>query len=215
MDWYRLTPEETLTELNSNLDAGLSQEEVQRRLGQYGLNELVERGRKSPWRILLDQFKEIMVIILIIAAILSAVLGEYIEVVVIMAIVLLNAILGFSQEHRAEQAMKALKKMAVPTVRVRRDNHIIEVLSTNLVPGDVILLEAGNLVPADNRILKTSNLKAQESALTGESEPVVKVDGVLQRDDVPLGDRRNMLYMGTIITYGRGTALVWRIDRWI
>ncbi len=208
MNWYKLTAEQTADELNSDIQNGLSATEANRRLEEYGPNELVERGLKSPWRILLDQFKDLMVIILIIAAVISLFLGEYLEVVVIITIVVLNAILGFTQEYRAEQAMAALKKMAVPSVRVRRDGRVQEISSTDLVPGDVILLEAGNLVPADSRILETVNLKTQESALTGESEPVEKELKVLQGEHLPLGDQRNMLFMGTIVTYGRGTAMV-------
>ena len=208
MDWYRITVQETLQSLGTNAETGLTSTEVQERLDRYGPNELIERGKKSAWWILLEQFKEVMVIVLIIAAIVSALLGEYTEVVVILAIVVLNAILGFSQEYRAEQAMAALKKMAVPSVRVRRDGRIQEVSSTELVPGDIILQEAGNLVPADSRMIETVNLKVQESALTGESDPVEKLTHVRSGDDVPLGDQYNMLFMGTVVTYGRGTAVV-------
>ena len=208
MDWYRITVQETLQSLGTNAETGLTSTEVQERLDRYGPNELIERGKKSAWWILLEQFKEVMVIVLIIAAIVSALLGEYTEVVVILAIVVLNAILGFSQEYRAEQAMAALKKMAVPSVRVRRDGRIQEVSSTELVPGDIILQEAGNLVPADSRMIETVNLKVQESALTGESDPVEKLTDVRSGDDVPLGDQYNMLFMGTVVTYGRGTAVV-------
>ena len=208
MDWYRITAQETLQSLETNAETGLTSTEAKERLDRYGPNELVERGKKSAWWILLEQFKEVMVIVLIIAAIVSALLGEYTEVVVILAIVVLNAILGFSQEYRAERAMAALKKMAVPSVRVRRDGRVQEVSSTELVPGDIILQEAGNLVPADSRMIETVNLKVQESALTGESEPVVKRTDVRSGDDVPLGDQYNMLFMGTVVTYGRGTAVV-------
>ncbi len=208
MDWYRITVQETLQSLGTNAETGLTSTEVQERLDRYGRNELIERGKKSAWWILLEQFKEVMVIVLIIAAIVSALLGEYTEVVVILAIVVLNAILGFSQEYRAEQAMAALKKMAVPSVRVRRDGRVQEVSSTELVPGDIILQEAGNLVPADSRMIETVNLKVQESALTGESDPVEKLTDVRSGDDVPLGDQYNMLFMGTVVTYGRGTAVV-------
>ena len=208
MDWYKITAKETLQSLGTNAETGLTSTEVKERLDRYGPNELIERGKKSAWWILLEQFKEVMVIVLIIAAIVSALLGEYTEVVVILAIVVLNAILGFSQEYRAEQAMAALKKMAVPSVRVRRDGRVQEVSSTELVPGDIILQEAGNLVPADSRMIETVNLKVQESALTGESDPVEKLTDVRSGDDVPLGDQYNMLFMGTVVTYGRGTAVV-------
>ena len=208
MERYQQTPQQTIKSLNSNLDSGLSKAEAQNRLAQHGPNELVERGKKSPWTIFFNQFKEVMVIILIIAALVSAVLGEYTEVVVILAIVVLNAILGFTQEYRAEQAMDALKKMAVPSVRVRREGHVREISSTELVPGDVILLEAGNLVPADCRVLASASLKVQEAALTGESEAVDKQVEPIPEDKLPLGDRANMLFMGTTVTYGRGAAIV-------
>jgi Ca2+-transporting ATPase len=208
MESYQKTQQQTIKDLNSSLETGLTQAEAQTRLEAHGFNELEERGKKSPWLIFFNQFKEVMVIVLIIAAIVSAVLGEFTEVIVIMAIVVLNAILGFSQEYRAEQAMDALKKMAVPFVRVRRDGHIKEISSTELVPGDVVLLEAGNLVPADCRITESASLKVQEAALTGESEPVDKWVESISDDDLPLGDRGNMLFMGTTVTYGRGSAIV-------
>jgi Ca2+-transporting ATPase len=207
-EWYTLTAEGVVQEFDTHPTEGLTETEAVQRLEQYGTNELVERGKKNPWRILLDQFKEIMVIILIVAAIVSLLLGEYLDVIVIMAIVILNALLGYTQEHRAEQAMAALKKMAVPTVRVRRQGKVKEISSTALVPGDILLLEAGNLVPADSRVLESVNLKAQEAALTGESDPVAKKVAIPTGQNLVLGDRTNMLFMGTVITYGRGTAVV-------
>jgi Ca2+-transporting ATPase len=208
MQWYQQTPQNVIEELKSNPGTGLSAAEAQKRLDRYGLNELIERGKKSPWVIFFNQFKEVMVIVLIIAALVSAFLGEFTEVVVIMAIVVLNAILGFTQEYRAEQAMEALKKMAVPVVRVRRDSHVQEISSTKLVPGDIVLLEAGNLIPADCRIFQSASLKVEEAALTGESEPVEKRVEAISGDDLPLGDRDNMLFMGTVVTYGRGEAII-------
>jgi len=208
MEIYQQSPQEVIKYLKTDRAKGLSNAEVKKRLEQYGPNELVERGKKSPWIIFLNQFKEVMVIVLIIAALVSAFLGEFTEVIVILAIVVLNAILGFTQEYRAEQAMEALKKMAVPFVRVRRDNHVQEISSHQLVPGDVILLESGNLVPADCRILENASLKTQEAALTGESEPVEKQVEAIPGEDLPLGDRANLLYMGTTVTYGRAEAVV-------
>ena len=208
MEYFQQTSQQTIQSLNSSLEKGLDPADAEKRLEQYGPNELVERGKKSTWMIFLDQFKEVMVIVLIIAALVSAFLGEYREVVVIMAIVVLNAILGFTQEYRAEQAMDALKKMAVPFVRVRRAGHIQEISSTKLVPGDVILLEAGNLVPADCRTVENANLKVQEAALTGESEPVDKQVKPIHEDHLALGDRTNMIFMGTTVTYGRAVAIV-------
>jgi Ca2+-transporting ATPase len=208
MDWYKLAVAEVLDRLGTAAQEGLTKHEAQGRLERYGPNELAERGAKEPWRILLDQFKEIMVIILMIAALVSAVLGEWLEVVVILAIVVLNAILGFTQEYRAERAMAALKKMAVPTVRVRRSAHVQEIRSTELVPGDIVLLEAGNIVPADGRLLEKASLKAEEAALTGESEPVEKQVAVPKGENLAIGDQRDMLFMGTTVTYGRGEMVV-------
>ncbi|MEA3337497.1 MAG: cation-translocating P-type ATPase [Chloroflexota bacterium] len=206
--WYKLTADETVQQLETDVEKGLTDAEARRRLEQYGPNELVEGKTKESWRIFLDQFKEVMVIVLMVAALVSGLLGEWLEVVVILAIVLLNAILGYTQERKAEEAMAALKKMSVPTVRVRRNGHIREVLSTQLVPGDILLVEAGNIVPADARVIESVNLKVEEATLTGESEPVEKVVTVPSGDNPPLGDRTDMLFMGTVISYGRGTAAV-------
>src|SRR5207244_3276486 len=144
----------------------------------------------------------------IIAAAISLALGDYKDAIAILAIVVLNAVLGFSQEYRAEKAIAALKKLAVPNVKVRRSGHIKEMSARELVPGDIVLLETGNLVPADCRLLETANLRVQEAALTGESEPVEKDRNALSDVDLPLGEQRNMAYMGTVITYGRGEAVV-------
>lgn len=207
-DWYKLPKEQTLAELKTDGANGLSTNEAKARLTQYGLNELVERGMKSPWAIIWEQLTDIMVIILIISTIISLALGEVEDAVVIFAIVVINAALGFSQEQRAEQAIAALKKLAVPIVKVRRDGQLNEISARELVPGDIVLLEAGNLVPADGRLLQEVNLGVQEAALTGESEAVQKETGPLNKENLSLGDRLNMVYMGTLITYGRGTAII-------
>ncbi len=207
-EWYRLPAEEVVRELGSDIKGGLSTEEAEARLEKYGLNELVERGLKSPWRIIWEQLTEIMVVILIFAGAVSLFLGEYTDAVVIMAIVILNAALGYSQEYRAEKAIAALKKLAVPTVRVERNGHIEEISARELVPGDIVFLEAGNKVSADGRLLEVVNLQIQEAALTGESEAVEKHTDALSEKDMPLGDRVNMAYMGTVVTYGRGTMIV-------
>ncbi len=207
-NWHTLKIEDLTQELGVDLATGLSTEEVTRRLEQHGPNELVDRGVKSPWAILWEQLTGIMVIILIIAAVVSVVLHEYTDAIVILVIVVLNAALGFTQEYRAEQAMAALKKMATPRVKVRRGGHTLEITSQQLVPGDVILLEAGNAIPADCRLVESANLRIQEAILTGESEPVEKFSHPLEKPDLPVADRRNMLYMGTVVTYGRGTAVV-------
>ncbi len=208
MTWYQQDIESTINELNSDAKSGLSAAEAKSRLNKYGLNELIEKGTKNPWLILLDQLRDAMVIILIIAAIVSGFLGDINDVIVILAIVILNAAIGFSQEYRAEQAIAALKKLAVPTVKVRRDGQIVEISARELVPGDIVLLEAGNLVPSDGRLLESINLKVEEAALTGESEAVSKSVQPMENKELPIGDRKNMVFMGTVITYGRGTAVI-------
>lgn len=206
--WYTKTTQTVLDELQTELTNGLTEADATSRLGKYGPNELVERGGKPPWRILWEQFTSTMVLILIAAAVVSGFLGKVTETAAISAIVLLFGILGFVQEYRAEQAMAALKKLTVPNVRVRRGGVVRELSAKLLVPGDVLLLEAGNLVPADARLIESFNLRIQEAALTGESEPVEKESAAITKPDLPLGDRRNMAYMGTVVTYGRGTAVV-------
>ena len=197
-----------MQQLASDAAAGLSEAEATRRLAQYGRNELTGSGIKSPWLILREQATELMVVILIVAAAISAALTDYSDAIAIGAIVLLNVLLGFSQEYRAERAMAALKKLTVPFVRVRRGSGVREISALNLVPGDIVLLEAGNLIAADCRVLESANLQTQESALTGESLPVPKTSDALAPADLPLADRRNMAYMGTYIAAGRAEALV-------
>ena len=157
---------------------------------------------------MLEQLTGIMTIVLIISAVVSLFLGDYEDTIAILAIVVLNTILGFSQEYRAEKAMAALKKMAVPHVRVRRDGHIVEISAGELVPGDLVLLEAGNVIPADGRLVEAVNLRIQEAVLTGESEPVEKLSRPIPQENLPLGDQRNRAFMGTVVTYGRGILVI-------
>ena len=206
--WHRERAEQVARDLKTDVTQGLSAAEAADRLGQYGPNELVERGGRTPWRILWEQLTATMVLILVAAAVISAFLQKWQEAAAILAIVLLFALLGFFQEYRAERAMAALKKLAVPAVRVRRDGRIQELPASELVPGDILLLEAGNRVPADLRLLESVNLRIQEAALTGESEAVEKQVAAIDRSELPLGDRRNMAYMGTIVSYGRGAGIV-------
>ncbi|MDK1079891.1 MAG: cation-translocating P-type ATPase [Anaerolineae bacterium] len=208
--WHTLSAQAALEQLGGS-EQGLTQKAIAEKRAVYGLNELIERGVKSRWAILWEQMTAIMVVILIIAAIISAALGDYKDAIAIMAIVILNAILGFTQEYRAEKAMAALRKLAVPVVKVRRNGHVLEISARELVPGDIVLLEAGGFAPADARLLENINLRVHEAALTGESEPVEKHVVPLDQEHLPLGDRRNMIYMGTTITYGRGTAVVTEI----
>lgn len=207
-DWYKLDTSKVLSELDSDSSKGLTKNEVNQRRAKYGPNELIEKGTKSPWKILMDQFVETMVVVLIIAGAISLLLGEFIDSIAIFVIIIINALIGFRQEFKAEQAMSALKKLAVPTVRVRRNGHVVEISSSELVPGDIVLLEAGNIVPADGRLLESVNLQTQEAALTGESEPVSKIADALPGGDLPLAERENVVFMGTKVTYGRGQVLV-------
>ena len=206
--WHTLSVEETLAQQEVRIEQGLSQNEIKKRLEIYGPNELIEKGAKNPWKILFDQFKETMVVVLIIAALISALISDWKDAIAILVIVILNAILGFVQEYRAEQAMQALKKMAAPLVRVRRDGHVIEIEASQLVPGDIILLEAGNAVPADARLIESASLRVTEASLTGESHAIDKNTATLVGEDLPLGDRHNLVYMGTAVNYGRGVAVV-------
>ena len=206
--WYNLTVADTLNELEADGANGLSHNEAAERLQQYGLNELSEQGRKKPILLLIEQFTSTLVVILIIAAIISGFLGKPTETIAILTIVFLFAILSFVQEYRAEKAMAALKKLTVPIVKVLRSDTLIEKSARELVPGDIIILETGNLVPADIRLIESVNLRIQESTLTGESEPVDKEIDAIGKLNISLGDRKNLGYMGTIITYGRGKAVV-------
>jgi len=200
--------EEVVDGLLTHLEKGLSQEEAQERLRKFGANELTEKPRPGFFALLWDQFNNYLVIILIIAALVSVVLGEYVDSVAIMFIVVLNAVVGVIQESKAEQALAALKKMAAPNAQVIRDGHQATIPAREIVAGDIVLLEAGNYVPADMRLVESINLKIEEASLTGESVPVEKHAGVVLDKDIPLGDRKNSAFMGTLITYGRGKGLV-------
>lgn len=208
MNWHLQSIETSIEALQTQPETGLSPDEVNARLTQYGRNELIEKGGRTPLKILWEQITATMVLILITAAVVAGLLGDLKNTIAITAIVILYAILGFIQEYRAEQAIAALKKLSVPNVRVLRSSKLQEVSARELVPGDIIQLEAGNVLPADMRLLEAVNLRIQEAALTGESEPVAKQTATLSGDDLPLGDRRNMGYMGTIVTQGRGLALI-------
>jgi Ca2+-transporting ATPase len=204
---HTLTSEAVLAALRSS-PAGLSAAEAATRLASHGPNELQETISRPAWKMLLAQFVEPMILILVAAAVLSLVLGDFTEAIAILAIVILFGVLGFIQEYRAEKAMAALKQMSSPVVRVRRDGALREIPARDLVPGDVVLLEAGNIVPADLRLLEVVNLGVMEAALTGESEAVKKQTDAHADDKLPLGDRKNLAFMGTIVAHGRGTGVV-------
>ena len=206
--WHELTADGALAALESDADRGLSTNEARSRLLQHGRNVLAEATRRSPVRMLLAQFTDVMVLVLIGSAVVAGFVGEPMDIVAIVAVVAINSMLGFVQEFRAERAMAALNAMAAPLARVRRDGTDSAVPSAELVPGDIALLEAGNIVPADLRLLDASRLRIEEAALTGESQPVEKTVDALDRRDLPLGDRRNMAYKGTTVSYGRGAGIV-------
>ncbi|MBC8496626.1 MAG: HAD-IC family P-type ATPase, partial [Chloroflexi bacterium] len=206
--WHTQTIEQTCDTLQVTPESGLSETKITNRRSEFGPNELIEHGLRSPWHILFDQFREAMVVVLIIAAIISVILSDWKDAVAIVVIVVLNAALGFIQEYRAEKTMAALKQMAAPVVKVRRAGRIVQIAAQELVPGDVILLEVGDAIPADARILQSVNLRVQEAALTGEAVPVEKNTTNLEEENLTLGDRTNMLFLGTAITYGRGMAVV-------
>jgi Ca2+-transporting ATPase len=207
-EWYRLSGTEVQRQLGCDASRGLDSAEIKQRCAQYGYNELVGKEGRTRWQILLEQLGGVLTVLLIIAALISALLGDWMEAVVILVIVVLNALFGYLQEYKAEQSMAALKRMAVPMVRARRDGRIQEVSARELVPGDIVVLETGNIVPADGRILENINLRVDESALTGESESVEKDGGLLFESEKALADRRNMVYSGTIVNYGRGEYAV-------
>jgi P-type Ca2+ transporter type 2C len=187
---------------------GLSVDEAARRLAEHGPNALQESEPIRPAKILLAQFKSVIVWVLIVAAVVSGALGEWIDCIAILAIVLLNAVIGFYQEFSAEKSIAALKKMTAPRAKVVRGGQVITVAAAEIVTGDVVELDAGDLVPADARLLTSSSLRCVESALTGESEAVSKSAATLARPDVPLGDRVNMVFMGTTVSSGNARTVV-------
>ena len=215
---YVQTPQELIAELDTS-PSGLSSEEAAARLEKYGPNKLKDAEKPTLLQRFIEQLKDPMLIILMIAAAVSAVTnfisGEsFAEVFIILIVVLLNAVLGVFQESKAEAAIEALQTMTAATCKVLRDGKQISLHSDQLVPGDIVLLEAGDAVPADGRLLESASLKIEEAALTGESVPVNKIIDALglgkDQTEIPLGDRKNMCYMGSTVVYGRGKALITR-----
>jgi len=204
--WHSLTIREVLISLQSNVN-GLTNEEAQKRLIQFGSNALTGKESISPWVVFLSQFKNLLIIILLVAVALSAILGKLSDASVIALIVLFACVLGFVQEYKAERAMESLRKMAAPTASVLRDGREIVILSTLLVPGDVIFIGVGDRIPADARLVEAVNLKTDEASLTGESAPVEKMVQIVDKDTA-VADRKNMVYMGTAAVYGRGKAVI-------
>ena len=207
LHWHEMTVETVVDRLKTS-PQGLSTEEARRRLAAVGPNELTEGKRRTPLRMFCDQFTDFMILVLLAAAVISGLIGEAKDTIAIVVIVVLNAVIGFIQEYRADRAMEALKAMAAPTATVVRDGGIASVPASALVPGDVVLLEAGNIVPADLRLLDSAHLRVDESALTGESIPVEKSIEPIPDATPPLGDRKNMAYKGTMVTYGHARGVV-------
>src|SRR6266536_1959371 len=205
--WHALETQEVLDHLEVQGN-GLTSEEARKRLEHHGPNQLQEALRPTFLKTLWEQLNNFVVILLIVASLISALLGDYVEAAAIMAIVVLNAVLGIVQERRAEEALAALKKLAAPDAQVMRDGHRVSVPSYELIPGDLVFLEAGNFVPADIRLLEAINLRIEEASLTGESLPVQKNATTVLEKNVPLGDRKNTAFMGTVVSYGRGRGVV-------
>jgi Ca2+-transporting ATPase len=206
-EWHALEAGEALRRLSSDDRTGLDEAEAARRLAEYGPNELKKEEKASPWALFLRQFKNILIVILLVATVLSALVGETFDALLIFVIVVFCALLGFVQEYRAEKALEALKKMLSPTVRLIRGGRERDVSSKEIVPGDILLLEAGFKVPADARLIENASLKCDESSLTGESLPVSK-DVRKIAASVRVADRTNMVFTGTVVAYGRGKAVV-------
>jgi len=207
MVWHAEDGDRVLEELRSSRE-GLTSEEAERRFEEHGPNELEETRRKPLPLMFLSQFADFMILVLLAAAVLAGIIGETVDAAAIATIVVLNAVTGFAQEYRAEKALLELRRLAEPEALVLRDRVLVAVPSSQLVPGDLVVLEAGRVVPADLRLLQVARLQVDESALTGESNPVEKQPEVLVSPDLPLGDRTNMAYLGTLVTYGRAMGVV-------
>jgi len=205
--WHQRDIEDVFAQMQSSR-MGLSSEEAEKRFKEYGPNELKEKKKKSAFVMFLDQFRDFMILVLIAAAIISGIIGDPSDTIAIAVIVILNAVIGFIQEYRAEKAMAALKKMSAPAATVIRDGAHAGIPASEIVPGDIVLLDAGSFVPADMRLIETAQLRIEEAALTGESVPVDKQTAVFRDETIPLGDRRNMAYKGTMVSYGRGSGII-------
>ena len=213
INWFNKTVDEVESTLKTNAENGLTAEEAKKRQEEYGLNELKAKKKKSLFVKFLEQFKDFMIIILIISAIISGVVGVaqgegFTDTIIILVVVVVNAIIGVAQENKAEKSLEALQKLSSHVAKVVRDGKLQVIQSKELVPGDIVILETGDYVPADIRIIEAVNLKSQESALTGESVPVEKMAAKIEDEKIGIGDRVNMLFSSSLITYGRGKAVV-------
>ncbi|MGK0410769.1 MAG: Ca2+-transporting ATPase, partial [Shewanella psychromarinicola] len=205
--WHSLPSADVLQRLNSSL-TGLTTEQAKKRLIEYGHNAIIQKRRRSLLYILLGQFSDFMIIVLLVAAVISGFIGEPQDTIAILVIVLLNAVIGTVQEFKAERAVAALRKMAAPEAYVLRDGHQVTLGATELVPGDVVILEAGNIVPADLRLLEKEELLVDESTLTGESHAIEKQTEPLADTALAIGDRVNLVFKSSMITRGRGKGVV-------
>lgn len=207
--WFQKSQEEVLTELQVEASRGLSNEEVQKRREKYGENKLQEKKEKTLLQLFLSQLQDALIYVLLAASVVTLFVGEYADTVIILAVVFLNAAIGVIQENKAEKAIEALNKLTTPHSLVRRNGETTEINSTDIVPGDIVILDAGRYVPADLRLISSVNLQIEESALTGESVPSDKFfDKVFDENKIPLGDQANMAFMSTLVTYGRGEGVV-------
>ena len=206
--WYKKSKNEILKELDVDEKNGLSSNEALRRLEKYGKNKLVTKNKKTLFKQFLSQLKDVMIYILIIAAIISAFLGEISDALIILLVIVINAVIGVVQESKAEKALDALKELSTPKALVKRDGSLKEILSEDIVPGDIVIIDAGRYIPGDLRLIDTANLKIEESAFTGESVPSEKDASFLPDKEIPIGDQNNMAFMSTLATYGRGVGVV-------
>lgn len=206
--WHTVTSETALNMFRVKKEYGLSDKQVEQHLEHYGPNQLVQKKAISPISLFLNQFKDFMIIVLLVATLISGLLGEYTDAVTIIAIVIINAILGFVQEFRAEKSLQALKEMTAPNAKVIRNGRLSIIHAADVVPGDIVILEAGDRVPADIRLIESNELYTEESALTGESVPVSKKVDTIHEDNLPLGDQKNIAFMGTLIARGTGNGVV-------
>lgn len=212
--WHTIPLGEILRKLKTDLNTGLREEQISKKREEYGENKLTEGKKESLFTKFIKQFNDFMIIILIAAAVISAIMayidgtGDYLDSIIIIFIVVLNAIMGVAQEAKAEKSLEALKKMASPTAKVKRDGVINTIPSTEVVPGDYIIIETGSYIPADARLVKTYNLKVEESSLTGETVPVLKDEKVVLNENTPIGDMLNMVWGATIAVSGHAEAVV-------
>ena len=207
--WFTKSREEVLKEFAVDPAAGLSSEEAQYRLAKYGENKLKGKPKKGLAALFFAQLQDMLIYVLLGATVITVLIGEYVDAIIILSVVVLNAVIGVVQEFKAEKAIEALQKMTTPKAVVRRDGEVKEINSEEVVPGDIVIIDAGRYVPADLRLIESVNLQIEESALTGESVPADKNADELHEDPkTPLGDKSNMAFMSTLATYGRGEGVL-------